>query len=352
MIDLDDEVAVRAGDPGGMLATIAALPGHCREGYRLGREVAPAPSAQGVTAVAVCGMGGSAVAGDVIRALYAHRLALPVVVVRASELPAFCGPDTLVLASSYSGDTAEVMECFEEAVERGCRLIAVTSGGRLFARAGELGLARVLVPAGLMPRAALGYLVLGSLGALETAGLVPPLPEDVEEAADELSSLAATCAPAVPASVNPAKRVARAIGDRVPVVWGAEGLGSAAAIRWKTQFNENAKIPAWASALPELDHNEVVGWSDGAGSRFFVVALRHEGEPAGDAARFPLSMDVARESGAHVEEVWARGSSDLARFLSLAMTGDFTSAYLGIARGVDPTPVDAIARLKRALAEA
>lgn len=352
MIDLDDELAVRAGDPGGMLATIAALPGHCREGYRLGREAVSVPSARDVTTVAVCGMGGSAVAGDLIRTMYADRLAVPVVVVRASELPGFCGPHTLVLALSYSGDTAEVLECFEEAIRRGCRVIAVTSGGRLSSRAAELGLAMVLVPAAFMPRAALGYLALGALGALEAAGVVPPLADDVEEAAAELGPLAATCAPAAPASVNPAKHLARAIGDRVPVVWGAEGIGSAAAVRWKTQFNENAKVPAWASALPELDHNEVVGWSDGAGSRFFLVALRHDGEPGGDAARFPLSMDIARESGVQAEEVWARGSSDLARFLSLVMTGDFTSTYLGIARGVDPTPVDAIARLKQALAEA
>jgi len=231
-------------------------------------------------------------------------------------------------------------------------VIAVTSGGRLFARAGELGLARVLVPAGLMPRAALGYLALGSLGALETAGLVPPLSEDVEEAADELSSLAATCAPAVPASVNPAKHLARAIGDRVPVVWGAEGIGSAAAIRWKTQFNENAKVPAFAASMPELDHNEVVGWSTGAGHRFAVVALRHEGESADVAARFGPSIEIASGSGALTQEVWAQGRSALARLLTLVQAGDLVATYLGIARDIDPSPIEAIVRLKRTLAEA
>jgi glucose/mannose-6-phosphate isomerase len=178
------------------------------------------------------------------------------------------------------------------------------------------------------------------------------LEQDLEEATAELDELAAACAPSAPSAVNRAKRLAGRIGDRTPVVWGGEGIGSVAAARWKTQFNENAKVPAWASSLPEVDHNEVVGWSQGAGSRSFLVALRHEGEPADVAARFAPSLDIVRSAGADVEEVWASGGSALSRFLSLSLLGDFTTSYLGIARGIDPTPIEAIERLKRALAEA
>jgi glucose/mannose-6-phosphate isomerase len=351
VIDLDDETAVRAGDPSGMLPTVAALPEHCREGYRLGLA-AGRQATTDVSSLALCGMGSSSVAGDVIRALYADRLRVPAVVVRGSELPRFCGRGTLVLVCSYSGDTAEALACFEQAVERGCPVLTVTSGGQLASRGGDLGLASVTIPTGFMPRASLGYTALGALGLLEAAGLLEPLADEVAESIAGLGSIAATCAPSIPTTVNPAKRLASSIGDRVPVLWGSEGLGSVAAMRWKTQLNENAKVPAWASSLPELDHNEVVGWSERAGGRFFVVALRHEGEPPDVAARFPPSMDIARESGAGVEELWASGASPLSRFLSLAMTGDFVSIYLGIARGFDPTPIDAIARLKRALAEA
>ena len=335
-----------------MLATVAAFSEHCREGYRLGRAAAPLPEVQDVRSIAFCGMGGSAVAGDVIRTLYADRLPVPVVVVRSSELPEFCGPQSLVLVSSYSGGTAEALACFDEAVKRGCRVMAIASGGELAARAEELELACVGLPGGFMPRAALGYIALGALGALEAVGFVPPLERDVEAAVTELLALAATCAPTAPSAVNRAKHLAREIGDRTPVVWGGEGIGSVAAGRWKTQFNENAKVPAWASSLPELDHNEVVGWSQGAGSRSFVVALRHEGEPSDVAARFAPSLDIARAAGALVEEVWASGGSTLSRFLSLSLLGDFTTSYLGIARGVDPTPIEAIERVKRALAEA
>jgi len=151
VIDLDDELAVRAGDPGGMLGTVAAFPEQCREGYRQGRLAAPLPEVLDVSSIAFCGMGGSAVAGDVIRALYADRLPVPVVVVRSSELPEFCGPHSLVLASSYSGGTAEALACFDEAIKRGCRVIAIASGGELAFRAEELELARVTLPGGCAP---------------------------------------------------------------------------------------------------------------------------------------------------------------------------------------------------------
>jgi glucose/mannose-6-phosphate isomerase len=352
VIDLDDEGLIRAGDPSQILATIGALADHCREGYRLGLDASPVPSGEGVTSVAFCGMGGSAIAGDVVRALYSDRLRIPVVVVRDAELPEFVGPHTLVLASSYSGDTVEALACFEEAVARGARVASLTSGGELLRRSDELDLAHVRLPGGFMPRAALGYITLGAIGVLEAVGLVPPMSGDLEEALGELAAQDARCAPGVPASVNPAKALAAEIEDRVPVIWGAEGIGAVAASRWKAQCNENAKVPAFAGSLPELDHNEVVGWSQGQGRRFFVIALRQDSEQPDVAARFPLSMQIASDAGAEVREVWSGGRSGLARFLTLAVTGDYTSTYLAIARGVDPAPIDAIARLKQALADA
>jgi len=350
VIDLDDPAAISSGDPGGMLGSVAALPQQCREGYRIGRSLSSV-AAPGVRTIAVCGMGGSGIAGDVLRALAAERLGVPVEVVRSPTLPAWCGPDTLLVASSYSGDTAETLACFDEAVRRGCPALAVTAGGALRARAEAAGVPAVLVPAGLMPRAAFGYLCLGLLGALEAAGLFPPLDDELAGALETLETLVPTLLPAVPTSVNPAKRLAGAIGRRTPVVWGAEGVGAVAASRWKTQFNENAKTPAFSSALPELDHNEVVGWSRGSGGRFFVVALRCDDEEPAVAARFAPSIQIARDAGALVEEVWASGTSRLGKLLSLVAIGDFTSTYLGIARGEDPTPIEAIVRLKAALAE-
>ena len=352
MTELDDAAALLAADPGGMLGAVTALPSHCREGYGAGRSAPDLPSAEGATTIAYCGMGSSAIGGEVLAALATPRLRLPVAVVRTSELPEWVGPHTLVVASSYSGTTGETLALFEEAIERGCRVVVVTSGGELARRAEELELGRVLVPGGFMPRAAFGYMTVGALGALETMGVLPPLAADVDEAVLELESVVGLEGPGVPAATNPSKRLALAIGERVPVVWGAEGIGAVAAERWKTQLNENAKVPAFAASMPELDHNEVVGWSPGAGSRFAVVALRHEGEPADVAARFGPSIEIAGASGALTHEVWAHGRSALARLLTLVQAGDLVATYLGLARGVDPSPIEAIVRLKRTLAEA
>jgi glucose/mannose-6-phosphate isomerase len=297
-------------------------------------------------------MGGSGITGDVVRVLYAGRLSVPVVVVRGGMLPAFCGPDTYLIASSYSGGTAETLAAFGEAVERGCRTVAITSGGELARRAHAAGAGIVTVPGGLMPRTAFGYLAFGTIGALASVGLVAAPDRSLDEALDELETLAETLAASIPTSVNEAKQVARAVGHRVPVIWGAEGLGAVGALRWKAQCNENGKSPAFASALPELDHNEVVGWSERQGDRFAVIALRHDAEEPDVAVRFAPSLEIARASGAEVREVWARGGTDLARFLSLVMLGDFTSAYLGLSRGHDPAPIEAIVRLKQALADA
>lgn len=349
MIDLDDAAALRAADPQGMLGVVAELPAQCREGYALGRGASGLPSADGVTSIVFCGMGGSAIAGDVIRALAWDRLPIPVNVVRTPELPAHCGPDTLVFASSYSGDTAETVAMFDEAADRGCRLVAVASGGRLAERA-EARAAFLRLPGGFaMPRAAFGLLSLAPLGALEAMGMVRGFGDELEDAAAALEGVLGACGPGAPTAGNPAKALARAIGERTPVVWGADGIAAVAAVRWAAGFNENAKVPAVASAMPELDHNEIVGWSAGRGLPFFLIALRHEGEHPEVSARFPLSMEIASSSGLETEEVWALGGSPLARLLCLVLRGDLSTTYLAIARGVDPMPIEAIARLKREL---
>jgi glucose/mannose-6-phosphate isomerase len=351
VIDLDDAASVRELDVADMLGTVIGLARQVGEGFAIGRSLDPLPSGDDLTAVVFCGMGGSAIAGDVLRSLAAPRLSVPVVVVRTPELPAFVGPRSLVIASSYSGNTAETLALFDEALERGGRVIALTSGGEIARRAGAAGTAAALVPGGLMPRAAFGFLSIATLGALVAVGLLPDLASDVDATVTELEDVVARLGPDVPTDANAAKSLARRVVGRVPIVWGAEGIAAVAAARWKAQFNENAKVPSFASALPELDHNEVVGWSPSQGDRFAVIALRHPEEHPEVAQRFGLSLEIAASSGAVVEEVHASGPSTLARLMTLVQTGDLVSTYLGLTRGVDPSPIEAIARLKAALAD-
>ncbi|MGZ4132987.1 MAG: bifunctional phosphoglucose/phosphomannose isomerase [Actinomycetota bacterium] len=350
MTGLDDVVALAAADPSGMLGTVAALPSHVREAYAVGRAAEHLPALADVTSVVFCGMGGSAVAGDVLKQAFRAELDVPVDVVRAPVLPAFAGPHTLVVVSSYSGNTSETLSAFHQAVERDCRIVAVTGGGTLGAECAERGIAAVPLPAGFQPRAALGWLTFAMLGALEAAGLIASIEAQVEEVSASLTALAAALGPEVLTVDNEAKAIAEWLGDRVPVVWGADGVAALAAMRWKTQLNENGKVPAFSAAMSELDHNEVVGWVAPYGERFAVIALRHEGEPRETAARFPLSTEIAASAGVEVREVWARGTSPLAQLLSLVIVGDFASCYVGLRRGIDPTPVAVIDRLKAALA--
>jgi glucose/mannose-6-phosphate isomerase len=333
-----------------MLRAVLSFAEQSRAGYEIGKETSPLPDALGITSIAVCGMGGSGVAGDVLHALYHERLRVPVAVVKEPLLPGFCNRDTLVVCSSYSGETSETLACYEEAAQRGCRVVAVTSGGELARRAKERGAAVVSLPDDApAPRAAFGYLVLGSLGALESMGVLASAAEDVVETVRVLAELSGEIGPEDPE--NPARRLAGELERKVPVVWGAEGLSSVAATRWKTELNENAKVPAFSSSLPELDHNEIMGWSEKAGERFVLIALRHDGEHPDVAARFPLSTEIAESAGLVVHEVWGRGHSAMAQLLSLVMMGGATSVYLAYLRGVDPTPIEAIDRLKRALSK-
>jgi glucose/mannose-6-phosphate isomerase len=349
--DLDDVGALRLADPQGMLDAIMGLPRDCREAFDAARTADRVPSADGATSLLFCGMGGSAVAGDVVRTVFRGRLGIPVEVNRSPVLPAYAGPHTVVVCSSYSGNTAETLASFRAAVGRGCRVLVITSGGTIADEAASAGVPVVRVPPGAQPRAALGHLGFASLGALEATGLLPRLEDDVSEAIAVVEAVLAAGAVDVATDDNPAKALARRIDDRVPVIWGADGIAAVAAMRWKTQVNENAKVPAWWSTMSELDHNEVVGWAEPLGRGHCVIALREPDEDPQLVPRFPLSLDIVRGAGAATEEVWSAGTSSLARLMSLIAQGDLTSVYLALARGVDPTPVGVIERLKAALAE-
>jgi glucose/mannose-6-phosphate isomerase len=345
---LDDPEAIARVDRGGMLAVVAGTGRHLLQGLAAGRAV-EGPWA-GLRSVVVCGMGGSGVAGDLVRSLLGAELPVPLVVVKGYALPGFCGPDTLVVAVSYSGDTEETLAAYGEALARRCRVVAVSAGGELAERAGRDGVPRVALPPDApVPRAAVGHLTGAVLGVLEAAGVAPAVAPRAERAAVTLEELAARLGPERGTAENEAKSVARWLLGGTPVVWGSEGVGEGPALRWKTQLNENAKVPAFHAVLPELDHNEVEGWSPGAGSGHRVVVLRHPGEHPRVAARVEATLASVRASGLEARAVHAEGETPFEWVLSLVMKGDFASVYLAVARGVDPTPVPVLTGLKERL---
>ena len=344
-------------DRADMAGAIAGLGRQFADGYGAARRALAGDSATGAPApparpdgVAVCGMGGSAIGGELVLAT-AGALDVPATVVRGYELPAWVRPATLVVTVSYSGETEETLACAEAAVARGCRPVCVATGGRLAAFAAAHALPYVPVPEGLQPRAALGALATPVAAALAQSGLCADLAAEVAETGALLDELASDLAPEVPEDVNGAKALARRLAGRLVLVCGG-GVTAPAARRWKTQVNENAKAPAFWAELPELDHNEVEGWSSlpelAAGSQ--VVVLEDPEWPPALARRVPLTAAEFAAHGAGVERLTARGAAPLARACSLIGLGDWVSFYLALLYGRDPTPVAAIERFKRRLA--
>ena len=353
-MDLDDLNELARLDSEDVLAAVERFADQCREGWEIGRAATGLPRADGIDSIVVLGMGGSGVSGDVIQAIVEPRLPLPFRVVKTyGPLPEWIGRNTLVFAVSYSGSTEETVAALEEAHARGARAVAISSGGPLAEMAREYGLAYVRIPTGLQPRASLGYLTLPILAVLVQIGLVPDMQSDVDEAVDVLSDLASRCHRKRPTDENPAKQLAGKLHGRVPVVYGGTGLGATAAYRTKCDLNEYAKTPAFWHEIPELDHNEIVGWNqlrDLTRDSFVIVFLRDPGEHERVQLRFEITRSLIEDNVGEVIEVPAEGSGVIARLLSLILVTQLAAIYLGLAYEVDPGPVEVIQRLKSELA--
>lgn len=344
---LNDHSAIARIDRHGVGRALLGFPLQCRAA--IGLELSPPLPPISARHVVLAAMGGSAASGDLLVACASDRLPVPVVVRREYGVPAFVGQGSLVIASSYSGETEEVLSMVDAALDRKATVAVLTSGGSLKALAERRGLPLVLLPHGLMPRNALGYLFFPLLRVLQSVGLAPVRPAESEEAIGLIEAMAPELGPDRPAAENEAKRLALAIVGRIPVVYGGE-LTAVAAFRWNTETEENAKLLAFHGALPEMDHNEIEAWRGPEARAFHAVFLRDRGERAAMARRFAATRDVITEGSAAATEVWSRGEGPLARVLSLVYLGDWVSYYLALLRGVDPWPVPVIGVVKRRLA--
>ena len=353
MYGLDGENSLAADSLGlirGMGDSVAAFDEARAAGEAL-ELVFPAEAARDV---AICGMGGSGIAGDLLLGAYRERMRKPMTVVRDYFLPGWIGEDTFVILSSYSGETEETLTCAMQALERNALCVAISSGGKLASFYAAEGVPVIRLPPGLQPRAALLRMLVPMAVLLERMGAVPPLGGELDEARGAVEAAVAGLGPGVPEPQNPAKQLARALLGGVPLIWGAE-LTAPVAARWARQVNENAKLPAFASALPELDHNELVGFPGmPADLRKLarLVMLRDPRNHRQVQRRFDLTRELVEGHVDAVYSITADGQGALARMLDLVMLGDYASLYLGLLRGVDPGPVEIIERLKERLATA
>jgi len=323
-----------------MLDDVLAIPNHLRDAlWRVESARLEPGEAAGLL---VCGMGGSAIGGDLAVAVLGDRLAKPLLTVRGYELPSWLTAEWTVFCSSYSGETEETLACFAAAEGLGARRVVAATGGALAEAARAAGDPVIGLP-GLLPapRTAVAYMLVCALEVAAAGGIAPRLGEEVEAAAvflessrDELRHRAA--------------EVAAAVGDRIPLVYGA-GSTAAVARRWKAQVNENAKLPAFFSELPEANHNEICAWEAAGDLRLAAVLLENRDQHPRERLRFELTAAEVERAGSTAVRIEAAGESRMERLLWAVMLGDLISLELASMRQVDPLSTEAIDRLKAAL---
>jgi glucose/mannose-6-phosphate isomerase len=342
---LDDTDKIRKIDKSNMLSFCVDAARHYREAAKNAEKITLQYSKP--ENIIVAGMGGSAIGGELLKDWTRDKMQMPMEVSRAYSLPAYANEKSLVLIVSYSGKTEETLSTFLDAAKRKCMIFCVSSGGSLLEFAEKLKLPYLRVPSGMPPRAALPYLFVPLLLSLEKMKLVPSVSEDLSEAMTLLARIGNENAPQKPTKDNLAKTLASKINGTVPVTYGF-GVYRSVAQRFKQQFNENSKIPSKWEFFSELNHNEIVGWENAEkiAKCFSTIFIRDKNEPKEIRNRIETTKTLMQPAESNMFEVWSQGKSSLAKMLSTICIGDFTSVYLAILRGVDPTPVNTIALLK------
>jgi glucose/mannose-6-phosphate isomerase len=296
----------------------------------------------------VAGMGGSAIGGLLAREALGDRASRPIVLARGYALPAWTTPDTMVLCSSYSGNTEETLAVYEAAGALGAERVVATTGGKLAEAARSENVPVIPLPGGFQPRAAVAYSLVVALEVAGLCGAGERLHAEIDVAAAHVEQIVEMWGPDAPEDCL-AKQLARWLHGTIPQIAGS-GLTSPIAYRWKTQINENAKLPCFCHELPELDHNEIVGWQGASQlGRFSAVFLDDSDLHPRIRQRIELTRGLIEAEAAGTYRVESVGQNRTERLISLVLLGDLVSVYLAVLRDVDPTPVASIDRLKSAL---
>jgi glucose/mannose-6-phosphate isomerase len=344
--DLSPET-VSAGDPTDQFPEALNLAEHLRDAlWRVeSAAIEPRDSPGGLV---VAGMGGSAIGAQLAIAVLGDRVSRPMSVTRDYALPPWTTPDTTVLCASYSGETEETLAAFDAAGAVGARRIVCTTGGALAASARAEKVPVIPLPGGFQPRAAIGYGLVVALEVAALSGVAASIHTEIDVAAAHADELAGQWGPGAPED-SLAKRLARALRGTIPIIIGA-GLTAPVAYRWKTQFNENAKSPAFAGELPEIDHNEIVGWRRTPSlGRLSAVFLDDCDLHPRVRTRIELSRRLIADGTAASELVESVGQTRAERLVSLILLGDLVTLYVAILDGVDPAEIDVLNELKAAL---
>ena len=350
---LDDLEIISKIDKSGMVDTLAKFPEQIKETMDIVNST-ELNSFFKVDNIIVSGMGGSAISGDILQSLFRDRLDIPIFVNRAYNLPKWANKNTLVISQSYSGNTEETLSTFKHANQKKCKIIGISSGGKLQEYCEKRDVSHIKIPSGFAPRAATAYMLFSAILSIKKTGLLAnSIESEIEETLELTDELRNSNNKTVPEKDNFSKQIANKIVSTIPQVYGWE-IYNPIAKRWCTQFNENSKIIARYDSVPECNHNDIVGWSQDReiSKKFTCLLFRDEKiESIYMSKRLDFMKTLFEDVAANVVEIQIKGKKTLAKMMYAMYLGDFVSCYLAILKGIDPTPVDVITELKRTLAE-
>ncbi len=356
LVDLNDLTEIKNVDKSGMLDLYLRIHESYKEAtelsYRVDLPEALVKRRRSIDYVVVAGAGGSLIGGELLKDWLEETAFIPILTCDDYKLPSYVSRSSLVFVVSYSGETEETLSAFVGAIKKGCAVVAVTSGGHLEAFCRTLNVPCVIVPKGLPPRGALPYLFVPLTIFLERLNVIPSSSEELNEVVSVLKEISRANAPEVPLEENFTKALALKLNGTIPMIYGLKRYRSVAH-RWKTQLNENAKIPCICESFLRLTHNEIVGWEAPRRltKKFSVVFLRDLDEPPEVTRRVEATKAIVMKKANKVLEVYAQGKGLLSKMFSLVHIGDLVSIYLAIARGIDPKPTRAIDKIKLELSK-
>ncbi len=347
---LDSPSTYEKYDPAGARHLIRALPEQCRKAWQEGKALSLPATYRGISEIVIIGMGGSAIGGDLLRSITLDISSIPVTVSREYTLPKHVDANTLVIASSYSGNTEETLSAFDEAMKRGCKTIISTSGGLLaeIARGKSIPLFEITFKG--PPRTAVAYGLFPILAMLQNLHVIPSIDDQIEDAVKVLEKVVDSIHDEAPEDSNQAKQIARNLEGKLPIIYGA-GILSDVARRWKTQINENSKSWAFYEILPELHHNTATGYQfpDWAKRQGIIVMLTAASIHPRVSLRYKITEEILKENSIPYLTLEAKGDTPLSQMLSSVLLGDYVSLYLAMLNQVDPTPVPTIDYIKSRL---
>ncbi len=338
---------IYAIDVSNMYSLVKGFPAQVKEAVAIGNSASVRLNTRSVENIVLCGLGGSAIGGDLLRSYLANELKVPFVVNRNYTLPKFVGPKTLVIISSYSGNTEETNAAHKEALKRRAKILCISSNGATAKTAKGKRSPLITIPGGLPPRAALGYSFFPLLIALAKLKMISGKSGNIKETIALLEEKSDEYGNPDPAN-NTALQIAGQLRGRLGVIYSSTERFDAVSTRWRGQMAENAKTLMFGHVLPEMNHNELVGWKvlKEQMREMQVLFLRDKDDHRRVQMRIGITKQIVGEHTSRISEVWSEGTSLLARIFSLVYLGDWVSYYLAILHNEDPTPVKVIDYLK------